>query len=377
MSRLPEIIKGDNDILFDREGHRLIDLFSANGTTWLGHCNPSVVAAVGDQLQRVWITGGLGTAICEETKALIEAFFPPTHSVAGLYSTGMEAAEFAIRVARSATGRNGIVGFENSMHGKSMATAHLGWDNHDGLDLPCVHRLPFIPDSTEEYVLRRLEEALKGRSVSAVFVEAMQGTGGGHLASPQFCDATVRLCREYGALAVFDEVLTGFYRTGTAFLASRGAVFPDVVVIGKAMGNGFPVSGVVVRRDIPITPRMLPGSTFAGNPLAAAATAATLKEMKRLDLPAMVAGIERTVGEAFLELPNHGIAVRGKGAMWVLELPEPVDVLAAVAGIYNRGALVNFTGHFIRILPAVTIGLDNLATGCRIVRDELSRAAHG
>lgn len=197
------------------------------------------------------------------------------------------------------------------------------------------------------------------------------------MASPRFYDAAMQLCREHGALTVFDEILTGFYRTGPPFLLSELAAFPDIVLIGKAMGNGFPVSGVVVRRDISITPAMLAGSTFAGNPLAAAAVAATLKQMRLLNLPAMVTEIERTINEALGALRAHGIALRGKGAMWILELPEPMDVQALATRIYNRGAFVNFTGRFIRILPAATISLNNLATGCRIVRDELSRAAHG
>jgi len=375
--RMPHIIKAENDILFDEHGRQVVDLFSANGTTWLGHCNPQVTTAVAEQLQRVWITGGLPAGFLAEAKSLVETLFPDSHSVAGFYSTGMEAAEFAIRVARSATGRTGVVGFERSMHGRSMATAYLGWDNRDELNVPCLHRLPFVHDHAEEEVLRRLEETLKGGSVSAVFVEPIQATGGGYTASPRFFEAAIRLCREHEALTVFDEILTGFYRTGSPFLFSELAEVPDIVLIGKAMGNGFPVSGVVVRRDIAITTAMLPGSTFAGNPLAAAAVAATLKQMRLLDLPAMVSAIERIIIETLSDLQGHGITLRGKGAMWIMELPESMDVQTIIANLYNTGVFVSFAGRFIRILPAATIRPENLLEGCRMIRQELLKGAHG
>ncbi len=303
------------------------------------------------QLQQVWITGGLPSGIYAEAKSLIETFFPSSHSVAGLYSTGMEAAEFAIRIGRSTTGRNEIVGFERSMHGKSMATAHLGWDNRDGLNAPWLHRLPFIHGQTEEQVLRRLEQTLEGGSVAAVFVEQMQATGGGHMASRRFYEETIRLCRLHGALTVFDEILTGFHRTGMAFLFCELCTMPDIVLIGKAMGNGFPVSGVVVRRDIAITPGMLPGSTFAGNPLAAAAVTGTLKQMKRLDLPGMVAAIEQIIVENLTEVRDLGIALRGQGAMWIMELAESMDAEAIVANIYRRAHLSVLPGDSSESFP--------------------------
>ncbi len=278
--QLPRITTADNEIIVDDSGHQVIDLFSAHGTTWLGHCNPNIVAAVSEQLRRVWITGGLGSAAHVEAKSLVESFFPSSHGLAGFCSTGMEAAEFAIRIARSATGRNDVVGFEKSMHGKSMATAYLGWDNRDGLNVPCLHRLPFIQAHSEEEVLERLEKTLEGALAAAVFIEPMQGSGGGHMASSGFYEAAVRLCRKHGALTVFDEILSGFHRTGRAFLFCDLAETPDIILIGKAMGNGFPVSGVIARRDIAITPAMLPGSTFSGNPLAAAAVVATLKQIQ-------------------------------------------------------------------------------------------------
>lgn len=371
------IARAENDLLFAEDGGRYIDLFSAHGTAWLGHANRAVAAAIAEQLQRVWIVGGLETAVAVEAKAMIERFFPATHGLAALYSTGMEAAEFSIRVARRVTGKNGVVGFENSMHGKSLATSYLGWDNKDGVSLPDFHRVPFLQRWSEEEVLRHLAEVLERHPVSAVFVEPLQGCGGGHMASNAFHTEVSRLCRKANALLVFDEILTGFYRTGTPFCFSRMEFVPDIVLIGKAMGNGFPVSGVAADRQYTIRNEMLPGSTYAGNPLAAAAVVATLRQIRGMDLPGKVARIETTVLGGLRCLQEIGVALRGKGALWIIELPPGLNVERVVVSIYKAGVCVGYTGRQIRILPAATIDMDNLARACSIIATELYREHHG
>jgi acetylornithine/succinyldiaminopimelate/putrescine aminotransferase len=367
------ISRAENDLLFDEEGRSYIDLFSAHGTTWLGHADRDVADAIARQLGRVWVTGGIETDVSAQARALVEGFFPPTHHLAALYSTGMEAAEFALRVARVATGRSGAVGFARSMHGKSLATAYLGWDNRDDVRLPDLVRLPFVPDRSEREILDALAGVLADHPVCAVFVEPIQGCGGGHSASPPFYHEVARLCAERSALLVFDEILTGFHRTGGAFVFSDLGVVPDVVLIGKAMGGGFPVSGVVVDEKYPITPAMLPGSTYAGNPLAAAAVAATLTKLRALDLPGRVAAIERVIVTGFASLDEVGVVLRGKGALWVLELPAGWDVEAIVVNLYRRGVAVGYAGRHLRILPAAIIDPGRLASACAIVREELTR----
>src|SRR5262245_39329401 len=107
-----------NDVFYDKDDRRYIDLFIAHGTAWLGHCNPEVTVAVMEQMTKIWMTGVLETPIRAEARGLIESFFPASHQVVALYSTGMESAEFALRLARVATGKPGVVGFERGMHGK-------------------------------------------------------------------------------------------------------------------------------------------------------------------------------------------------------------------------------------------------------------------
>ncbi len=376
MERL-QISRGENDRLFHSDGRVWIDLFSGHGTTWLGHANPAIVGELVGQVERLWITGGLASAAQEEAAQLVESFFPESHYLAALYSTGMEAAEFAIRVVRQVTRRNGVVGFERSLHGKSLATAFLGWDNRDGVNLPGFVRLPFVSQCSETEIVSRLARTLSTGEISAVFVEPVQASGGGHRASPGFYRELGRLCSASGALLIFDEILTGFYRTGSPFLFSAAGVLPDVILIGKALGNGFPVSGAVINRRYTVTPSMLPGSTFSGNALAAAAVAATLRQMRSLDLPSKVAAIERTILARLAALREGNAILRGQGALWVVELPAGVDLEQLVVAIYRRGVAIGFTERQIRILPPATIDLDRLASACSIVRDEVQKACHG
>jgi len=373
----PRILRGEDDTLVAEDGRRFIDLFSAHGAAWLGHANKTIGAAVAEQLERVWLTGGLPTRVAADARELIEAFFPPALRLAGLWSTGMEAAEFAIRVARVATGRRGLLGFAGSMHGKSLATALLGWDNRDGLCLPGLHRLPFPEAGREQDVLAAVERALSGEDISAVFLEPIQASHGGRALPAGFCREVARLARARGTLVVFDEILTGFHRTGPAFAFEDMNLLPDAVLIGKALGNGFPVSAVLLDRAHPVVPAMLPGSTYAGNPLASAAVCGTLREMRRLDLPARVAAIAATVGAGLEDLRGAGIPVRGRGALWVLELPASRDAEEAVLDIYRWGVCVGHAGRYIRLLPPATIGRERLAQAVGVVRGEVRRVAHG
>lgn len=375
-SGMPCIVKGDNDILIDEFGHRCIDLFSGHGTAWLGHANQEIAARITRQLPSVWNTGGLASSMTKEATNLLESFFPSSHHLAAFYSTGMEAAEFALRVARSITKKSGAVGFERNLHGKSLATAQLGWDNGNPPLLSDFYRIPFLPTVSESDSLNQLEETLSAHQISAVFIEPVQGSGGGHTASLSFYEKVLDLCRQHKVLSVFDEILTGFYRTGSPFFFSRLNVVPDLVLLGKGLGNGFPVSAVMVNKELTIKSNMLPGSTYANNPLAAAAVTATLQQMRTMDMEGCVSNIERTIVAELSSLEKAQTKLRGKGALWVIELPAELDAFQIATRLYRRGVLVNHIGNFIRVLPAATITAKNLKHACSIIVDELTKADH-
>lgn len=362
------VVRGVNDLLVTEDGKQYIDLLSGSGTVFLGHANPEITRRLKQQIDALWNTGAVPTRMAAEAWDAVESFFPSSYHLGVLYSTGMEAVEFALRFARQTTGRRGVVGFDGSMHGKSMAAARLGWPNALAT-LPDFHSVPYLATESEDRILADVTSRLATESIAAVFLEPLLGSRGGHLPTRDFTEQLARACRRHGTLLIVDEIFTGFYRTGARFLHEELGLAPDVILIGKTMGNGFPVSGVVIDRRYAIEGRMLPGSTFAGNALAASAVCATLEQLRSKDLPAMVAAIETTILDSLRDVAELGIALRGKGALWVLELPTSIPVAKVMAQVLNRGVIASQTANFVRLLPAATISLSNLADACTVIRE--------
>lgn len=372
------IASASNDVYINEDGSTLIDMFGANGSVWLGHANARVQRALVAQAAQVWNTGAVPSTVRGVAESALERSSPNGYCCLGFYSTGMEAAEFAIRVARAHIGKPGVAGFEAAMHGKSLATSYLGWDNQDAVVLPNVVRLPGIANHAEATVLNELEKTLAVGTTSAVFVEPMQATSGAHMASATFYAQVQRLCRGARALLVFDEILTGCYRTGPHYLFQHLRVSPDIILVGKPLGNGFPVSAVLAQQTIEVTPRMLPGSTFAGNPLAAAVAVEVLQILSEDPPGARVEAIGRCVSDALAS--SRSAVLRGMGALWVLELASVATARAAARRIYDRGVLVGQAGPFLRLLPSVSITASHLTQACEVIRgvlDHVDQAGAG
>ncbi|HJP03280.1 MAG TPA: aminotransferase class III-fold pyridoxal phosphate-dependent enzyme [Planctomycetota bacterium] len=363
-----QIARAADDLLFTPEGEAYIDLLSGGGTVLMGHARPAIVRRVQEQLELLWNTGAVPIGLRAQAAEAVQGLLPAHLRLAVLYSTGMEAAEFALRMARHLTGRRDAVGFDHSMHGKSQATAALGWPNALAT-LSDFHRLPYLPEADEQGVLERLRTTLEAREVAAVFLEPLLGSHGGHVPTRAFGEALSELCTAHGTLLVVDEVLTGFHRCGPPFLHPDLGLAPDLLLVGKAMGNGFPVAGVVadLRHELP--PAALPGSTFAGNPLAAAAVVATLAEMETCDLPAMVASIEATVQGDLADLGGVGVTLRGRGALWILELPDAQRVERIMARLLRGRVIASPTARFLRLMPPATITAEHLHEACAVVRE--------
>lgn len=364
----PALIKAAvDDHYINEDGSIIVDLFGANGTVFLGHGRKSVRTALIEQSEKVWNTGSVTSSPRRRAVAKLIEFIGTPYDCLGLYTTGMEAAEFAIRVARAHTNKPVIAGFEGAMHGKSMATAFLGWDNHNSITMPDVLRLPGIATNTQSVVLAATEKALKRGNISALFVEPFQATGGGYQAGGEFYTALNQLCRQHNALLIFDEILTGCYRTGQRFLFNALEVEPDIVLMGKALGNGFPISAVMAKKAIPCQPAMLPGSTFAGNPLGAAVAAAVLDEFAANPPTDQVANIEKTVMAILGDC--DGVQLRGLGALWVIELRGSEMAQQTAECIYRRGVLVGQAGAYLRLLPPVCISQNHLFEACTTIRE--------
>ncbi|AUB79711.1 aminotransferase class III-fold pyridoxal phosphate-dependent enzyme [Candidatus Thiodictyon syntrophicum] len=344
-----------NAILRNVDDTQVIDLFAANGTLLLGHCHPAVVKALIEQSEKVWNTARLDTDTRVLATRLVEEMIPARFKVSGFYSTGMEAAEFALRAVRVLTGRKDFVGFAKSMHGKSIATAFLAWDSVYGHAIPGVTRLPFPTKDVAADVLAAIEPVLARGTTAAVFLEALQGSGGGATVDAGFCRDLTALCRTHGTLLVLDEILTGFHRTGPLFFYERFPLEPDIILAGKCMGSGFPVSAVLMRRNLEVTPGMLPYSTYAENALAAAAVVGTLQEMARLPVREMAQAIEAQISRHLAASAPAAFQVTLFGALCIIDCGNGTLAERIADACYDHGVLISQAGPILRLLPPVTI----------------------
>lgn len=357
---------GSGSFVTTVEGRKLLDLAMGFGSAFLGHAHPTVIASVQRQVGGLWNASRMAIPGQDRVDSLLSALLPRGLRPAGLYSTGMEAAEFAMRVAATHTGRDGFAGFARGMHGKSAMTAALCWPNAP-IRPKTQHILPFVAQAGEAEILDGLDRLLRTRSIAALFVEPIQGSNGAHQASDEFYRQALARCREYGTLCVFDEILTGLHRTGTPFFVDRLGETPDMLLFAKCMGNGFPVSSLALAAQVKVRPEALPGSTFSGNPLAVAAVEGTLTAMAQLDMRSPVMAIEESVRAALGPLQEMGNTLRGTGAIWCLELGEATDAQAVFAAIRAAGLMVTASGRSIRLLPAATIDPAVLREACESI----------
>lgn len=359
----PVFASGQGSLLRGCDGTQWTDLVSGFGAVFLGHGHPTVVGSMAQQLDRLWACGRNPTAGQAAVDALMARLLPPGLVSAGLVSTGMEAAEFALRIAAVETGRQEFLAFGRSMHGKSALTASLCWPNAP-VRLGAEGTLPFIDEASEDEVLSRLEDRLRARRIAALLLEPLQGSNAGHQASARFCEQAMALCRAHGTLFLMDEILTGLHRTGAPFYSSRLATTPDLLLFAKSMGNGFPVACVARAAHVTVRPQALPGSTFSGNPLALAAVQGTLSAMEELPLGDLVRNLERIALQEFEALRGQGIPVRGAGALWCLQLEGHCEAGLVMERLRAAQILATCTGGTLRLLPAATMPPDAWAAAC-------------
>lgn len=308
-------------------------------------------------------------------QTLLSALLPGSMVSAGLYSTGMEVSEFAMRVAATHTGRTAFAGFAKSMHGKSAMTAALCWRNAP-IRPELMHLLPFVDEMPEDALLDQLEALLASRKVAALFIEPIQGSNHAHEASAGFYGQAIGLCRMHGTLSVFDETLTGLYRSGPAFYCRGLNALPDVLLFAKSLGNGFPLASIALHPEVLVQAGALPGSTFSGNAMALAAVEATLGAMQALPMGDLVAAIEAMVLGMRPALAGAGVTLRGRGALWCIELETADRARRAHAATRAAGLLMSCTDRSLRLVPAATIDSALLREACdKIVQACLAAAA--
>ena len=290
------VAHGKGVTITDVDGNRFLDIIGGIGVNSLGHSHPRWVSAVQRQAEAISI-GSFTSQPRIDLLTRIAAHRPaPDLFRTQLYSSGAEAVESALRLAKCATGKSELVSFHGGFHGKTLgALSLMGTDKKLGYGplAEGTHQLPYadcyrcpLAQSYPSCGLACVETArkqLKAQSkggIAAFIVEPMQGTAGNIVPPRDWLPAIASLAREFDALLIADEMITGFGRTGSYWGIDHSGVRPDIVTIGKQFGGGFPISGVIGREEVlkaqPWAEPSGSSSSYGGNPLAAAAAAATL-----------------------------------------------------------------------------------------------------
>jgi 4-aminobutyrate aminotransferase/(S)-3-amino-2-methylpropionate transaminase len=389
-----------NAEIWDVEGKRYIDFAGGIAVLNTGHCHPYVMDAVRKQMDRFTHTCFQVVMyepyieLCERLNSL--APFPgPAKSI--LLTTGAEATENAVKIARAATGRSGVIAFTGGFHGRTiMAMSLTGkvvpYKKNLGPAAPEVWHVPFpVPqhDVTVEDAVKYLTFLFKAdidpSRVAAIMVEPVQGEGGFHMAPPELMRVLRRICDEHGIILIADEVQTGFGRTGKMFAMEHYDVSPDMICVAKSLAGGFPLSGVIGRA--PIMDAADPGGlggTYAGNPLSCAAALAVLDVFEQEKLLDRSNAIGRQLKDAIKAMQQRNdllpiAAIRGPGAMVAFDIvkergtdaPDAAATSRITKRAFEEGLVLLSCGthaNTIRILVPLTVtdeileeGLDRLA----------------
>lgn len=344
----------------DEKGRQYLDLCAGYGSVWLGHRSAPVDRALAAQLETYAAPGYLPFGGLESAHTALEAWIPADHVVGGIYSTGMEAIEVAMRAAWAQTGRMDVAGFAGSTHGRSFLTAAIG-AGEPAAHRPFVHALPGFASPQDS--VSRLRALAREAKLAAILVEPVQMSGGGYEIGARACAEVLEVAREQGSMVIFDETLTGLFRCGARSYADAMGDSPDIMVLGKGLANGFPAAAVSLRRGLAWDrERVRPGSTFWNHPLACAAIAATLGELSRGDASARVSEIEQIIRREL-----GGLELRGRGAMWCLGSPQPGRQKTFADALMRDGVVVSYYERYIRLLPPLCIGAEDLRAACRSI----------
>ncbi len=351
------IVRGKGSRLFDAEGRSYLDFAAGIGVNGLGYGDTRLLAAIMRQAtQLIHVSNlfhtGPGSALADRLAALA---FP---SRVFFCNSGTEAWEAAMKFARKIgqpAGRTEFLCFEGAFHGRTFGALSTTWKARYREPFePLLPGVRFLPWND----LAAVEAAL-GPTTAAVMLEPVQGEGGIRPASFEYLRGLRGLCRERGALLVFDEVQCGLGRTGRLFAFQHAGVTPDILTLAKPLGGGLPMGAVLLREDLaPALAVGDHGSTFGGNPVAAAASIAVLDRLTRPGFLERVVRrgelLARGLRKLALARPDVIGEVRGLGLMLGIELTK--DATPVLKGLRERGVLATRAGdNVVRLLPPLVI----------------------
>ncbi len=365
-----EVKRAEGVYIYDTNDKPYLDLISGISVSSIGHCNPLVVKAIQEQSEKylhLMVYGEYVQAPQVEYAVALTELLPESLSQVYFVNSGSEANEGALKLAKRYTGRTELVGFDKAYHGSTHGALSMmgdeGFKNAFRPLLPAVRHLPFNNIEALQQITSR---------TAGVLIEPIQGEAGAIVPDREFLVALRRRCNEVGALLIFDEVQTGFGRTGNLFAFQKFGVVPDVITIAKGMGGGMPlgafISSAEVMGCLKTNPILGHITTFGGHPVSCAAAKANLQFIVEENLVETVCEKELV----FRSLLQHPLIkeVRGSGLLLAVELGDAGLVQATIRKCLNRGVIADwflFCDTALRIAPPLIITEEQIHEACKAI----------
>ncbi len=368
------IVKAKGSYVWDDKGEQYLDLYGGHAVISIGHSHPHWVKRIEEQLEKIaFYSNSIKIPLQLELAHKLGTISGKDDYQLFLCNSGAEANENALKMASFHNGRKKIIAFSKSFHGRtSLAVAATDNKNYIAPvnETDHVIFLPFNDESALENCFRE-----KGKDISSVIIEGIQGVGGIHVANDSFLKKIRTLCDEYGAVYIADSVQCGYGRSGKFFSHDYAGVNADIYSMAKGMGNGFPVAGIIIAPHIKPKHFQL-GTTFGGNHLACAAALAVLEvieEEKLMGNAVMTGKYLRDELELIPQLQN----VRGRGLMIGFDVPEELKDLKKNL-LWNQKI---FTGeakpNVIRLLPSLALKKRDAEQFIESIKEEVSLSSEG
>ena len=360
-------VRAEDVFVYDKQGTAYLDLYGGHAVISIGHAHPTYVKNLTNQLNQIGfysnaVKNPLQTKLAKE----LAEFSNCNHYELFMCSSGAEANENALKLASFHTNKTSIIAFENSFHGRTSAAVASTHNSKIIAPLNAQQKVDFLPLGD----LGALEKILQKGTTCSVIIECIQGVGGLDQSTTQFYQGLEKLCRQYGAVLIADEVQSGFGRTGDFFAFQKHGISPHIISMAKGMGNGFPVGGILIDPEIKSSYGLL-GTTFGGNHLACAASLSVLEVLKNQQLMQNALKMELYFRQKAKEITQI-IQLKGRGLMLGLEFPFPVQELRKTLLFKHK----IFTGssknpNLIRILPPLVIKEAHINTFFNALKQEL------
>ena len=375
MPLMLEIESAKGVYMYDTSGKSYLDLISGISVSNVGHCHPKVVQAIQEQsakFMHLMVYGEYVYSPQVKLSQLLCENLPETLNNVYLVNSGTEATEGAMKLAKRYTGRSEVIGFLQSYHGSTQGSLSIIGDEYFKKNYR-----PLIPDTRSLKYNNEEDLQLITERTACVFAEVVQAESGINPATPAFLTALRERCTEVGALLVFDEIQTGFGRTGTLFAFEQYQVVPDILLIAKGMGGGLPIGAFIsdrkkmeVFQDNPFLGHI---TTFGGNPVTCAASLAVLKILLEEDHLGKVKEKEQLFRKNLVHSKIRNI--RSKGLIMALEFENFDETKKVIDCCIKKGVITDwflFADNCLRIAPPLVITEEQITFACEQILDSIT-----